>query len=125
ELPPRDFESNLATDPHLFRHIVSNLISNAVVYAPENSWIAIRVHPGGLSVSNLAPELKKDDLRHLFQRYWRKDVSRTGSTHTGLGLSLAHACAELCGLNLTPSLEHGVLTMTVGVPIETHSAIPV
>lgn len=125
ELPPRGFESTIATDPHLFRHIVSNLISNAVAYAPENSWITISIQPDGLSVSNLAPHLKEEDLRHLFERYWRKDASRTGSTHTGLGLSLAHACAELCGLSLAPSLEHGVLTMMVGIPSETRSAVPV
>ncbi|MDF1660012.1 MAG: ATP-binding protein [Verrucomicrobiales bacterium] len=118
ELPSTNIEYSVATDPRLFRHIVSNLISNAVAYAPEKSWIAIRSSPGNLSVSNLAPELKLEDLEHLCQRYWRKDASRSGGAHTGLGLSLAQACAELCDMTLEPALEQGVLTMTVQFPTE-------
>ncbi len=102
----------LRTDPALLRMILSNLIGNAVHHAPAGSAIAVRCHSAGLVIRNRAPGLSAEDLPRLAERFWRKDESRSGYGHAGLGLSLAQSLAGLLGARLLPSLpEPGVLEM--------------
>lgn len=89
--------------PHLLRIIISNLISNAVEYAPVNSEVLINAGNNSsiLSVANMAPNLNDADIKTMFDRLWRKDDSRTGTKHIGLGLSIAHTAAQAISLELT------------------------
>ncbi|MGD0017208.1 MAG: ATP-binding protein, partial [Verrucomicrobiia bacterium] len=57
-----------------------------------------------LSVANTVNNLGPDDLPHLFERFWRKDASRTSPEHAGLGLSLAKAFAGLLGMQIRADL---------------------
>ncbi len=103
------------TEPRLLRTILSNLVSNAVDYAPEGAVIAIAGGGGGisegdqpspwLSISNPAPHLDPDDLPRLFDRLWRHDAARSDSSHAGLGLSIARLCAEQLGAKLDAELD--------------------
>ena len=101
--------SPLDTDPRLLRIIISNLIGNAVDYAPEGSTITLKVGTGGalFQCVNAAPNLADHDVDHLFERMWRKDAARTESGHAGLGLSIAQACAKALELNLCAELDQG------------------
>ncbi len=102
------------SDPDLFSAILGNLIGNAVAHSPEGSSVDVRLATDRLVVKNPAPGLVEEDLPHLFERFWRKDVSRTGYGHSGLGLSIVGSCAALlggrCEASLTPA---GALEMTV------------
>jgi two-component system, OmpR family, heavy metal sensor histidine kinase CusS len=93
----------IETDGTLFRSILANLLSNAVEYTPSGGWVDIHWQTDAreLTVSNTASDLSADDVPHLFERLWRKDKSRTGGEHCGLGLSVSRAFAELLGLSLT------------------------
>lgn len=77
-----------------WRSLLNNLIDNAVAHCPENSSIAIElkvnVHDNSFVyfIENTAPDLEQDDIPHLFDRLWRKEKARSGSRHSGLGLSL-------------------------------------
>lgn len=93
------------TDPDLLRHIVDNLLSNAIEYTPAGKQIGIFGRSDGLEIANRAPELTQDDVEHLFERYWRRDSARADSRHTGLGLSVAKACSEALGLELSVRKE--------------------
>jgi two-component system sensor histidine kinase QseC len=96
------------TDRTLFRSILTNLFSNAVEYTPQRGHVEIgwRSDSSELAVSNTVHDLTVDDVSHLFERLWRKDKSRTGCEHCGLGLSLSQAFAELLGLNLTATFSN-------------------
>ncbi|MEM9282287.1 MAG: ATP-binding protein [Verrucomicrobiota bacterium] len=100
-----DDESIMHTDPALLRHIIGNLFSNAVEYTPKGGEISITGDRRELKVSNRPHRLTETEVEHLFDRYWRKDEVRTDSSHVGLGLSLARACAEALNLKLTATLE--------------------
>jgi signal transduction histidine kinase len=98
----------LATDRALFSLVLANLFSNAVEYAPVGGAVRVSAeqHSGQfkLSVANTVDNLDLDDLPHLFERFWRKDASRTSSEHAGLGLSLAEAYAELLKMKIRADL---------------------
>ena len=94
--------ATIQTDRTLFRSILANLFSNAVEYSPTNGrgeirWAGDR---GEFTVSNSVHDLNADDVPHLFERLWRKDKSRTGSEHCGLGLALTREFAELLGFDI-------------------------
>ena len=96
-LDSRISEAPFTSDPVLWGTILQNLLGNAVAHAPEGSEVVIEAAPGRLVVSNPAPGLNEEDLERLFERFWRKDASRTGYGHSGLGLSIVKACVALLG----------------------------
>jgi signal transduction histidine kinase len=106
----------VVTDTALLRTVLQNLFGNAAEYAPPDGFVRIAWTAAGesfsLSVANPAPLLQAADMPQLFDRFWRKDASRTG-THNGLGLSLAREIARALGGDLVATLENGVLTFTV------------
>jgi two-component system sensor histidine kinase QseC len=111
---------HLRTDHTLFEAIIANLFSNAVEYTPEGGtvriWAGLQDSWVRLAVSNTVDHLAADDLPNLFERFWRKDAVRTPSEHTGLGLALSKAFAELLGYRLTAELTDGTLTIALQGP---------
>ena len=103
---PRD--ASWHTDPVAIRVIVGNLLANAVEYTPTAGMVHLGVAENSgsrqLSISNTTDHVRTEDLPHLFDRFWRKDVSRTSSTHCGLGLALAKAYADALGLSLRATM---------------------
>jgi signal transduction histidine kinase len=106
----------LRTDARLLRIIVTNLIANAVEYAPPQSEVTIACRSSGhlFEVRNAAPQLTSEDVPQLFERLWRKDDARSDDAHAGLGLSLAQSCAKALGLVLTAELDsRGMLSVSL------------
>lgn len=72
---------------------VSNLVSNAVKYSPENGvvQIAAREHDGmvEISVSDSGPGIEKKHHERIFERFYRVDPARSRALGgTGLGLAI-------------------------------------
>lgn len=107
---------SLTTDPVLWNAILHNLLSNAVSHAPSRSEVFVRVSTQRLEVSNPAPALVEEDVAHLFERFWRKSAARSERHHSGLGLSIVAACAEVLGGSCAARLKDGVLTIEVCWP---------
>jgi len=102
--------TTVVTDRDKLTIILVNIVANATAYSPTNSMIEASAHAAesgdaiALEISNIAPDLDKDDLEFMLERFWRKDESRTGSGHAGLGLSLVSELAGLMGITLDTSL---------------------
>lgn len=97
-------DASWLADPTLLRAILTNLLSNAAQYCPAGGSIRLTVERSGergrLLVSNTTEDLGVDDLPHLFERFWRKDPSRSSPEHCGLGLALTKAYAEALAMEL-------------------------
>lgn len=83
-------------DEKAIRQLISILLDNAVKYCEENGEIKVSVWKKGkntmLSVYNTTKEMKKENLDHLFDRFYRTDESRNSQTGGyGIGLSIAKA----------------------------------
>ena len=73
------------------------LIDNAVKYAEKNSAINITLLKYGesvkFSINNKGNVIEADDLKHIFDRFYRAEKSRTTKGY-GLGLAIAKSIVE-------------------------------
>ncbi|NNM09470.1 MAG: helix-turn-helix domain-containing protein [Flavobacteriaceae bacterium] len=85
-------------DRDIIDKIVTNLMSNAIKYAPENSDVNLAAKQIGdnllLRVSNANTSLSESHLPKLFDRFYQHDKTSPG---TGIGLSLIKELITLCG----------------------------
>jgi len=102
------------TDPTLIRMIVGNLLTNAVEHATEQGKVRVSGNGSYLQISNTTSQLKREDLPHLFERFWRRDTARSHNGHVGLGLTLARAAADALGCKLIAEMpDHTTLRLTL------------
>jgi two-component system sensor histidine kinase QseC len=113
--------ASVQTNGPIVRRIFLNLLGNAVEYAPPDSTIdyvcEICDQAVIVRISNAAPNLAQADLVHLTEPFWRKDPSRTGNRHSGLGLSLVSCYAQR--LRVAMDFAHsqaGRFTVTLRFP---------
>lgn len=115
-------DAQIQTDRVLLQSILVNLFSNAVEYTPQTGWVIVswQGETRALSVSNTVHDLNSDDMPHLFERLWRKDKSRTGNEHCGLGLALSREYAAMLNASLTAVLG-GEKRLTVNLTFSSAS----
>jgi two-component system sensor histidine kinase CiaH len=102
----------LTGDTRAIRQLVSILLDNALKYSEENGSIKITLSRKGkqaiLTVKNTTKEIRKEELGHLFDRFYRTDRSRNSRTGGyGLGLSIAQAVVSAHGGKIAASTEDG------------------
>jgi signal transduction histidine kinase len=88
-------------DPVLLAQALSNLIDNALKYAPQHGSIEVAVQQRDgaaveVSVSDNGPGIDDSEKAKVVERFYRGDASR-GTPGVGLGLSLVQAVAKLHG----------------------------
>ena len=75
--------------------VVFNLLDNAIRYSPDSANINTQIHEDEkhliLSIKDEGPGLSKDDLKNMFQRFYRGDPSRFKNKRIGSGLGLSIA----------------------------------
>jgi two-component system OmpR family sensor kinase len=81
---------------------LANILDNAVKFSPIGGRVTINVAANGkeavIAVSDNGPGVAPDDLRWLFQRFYRGNASRsTGAPGVGLGLAISRALVERQG----------------------------
>jgi two-component system OmpR family sensor kinase len=89
--------------PSDLRSVIDNLIENALRYTPEGGVVDVRVvHEGSrcaIEVVDTGPGIPSDMLPRVFDRFFR--VPGSNARGSGLGLSIAQAAAQRCGLRIT------------------------
>jgi two-component system OmpR family sensor kinase len=90
-------------DPALLERAVSNLVDNAVKYAPAGSAVDVDLRTGAevvLTIRDRGPGIPAEDAQQLFNRFFRGTSEGEATGGTGLGLALARAAAEAHGGHL-------------------------
>jgi len=108
-------------DKRMIQRMVANLLDNAIRYTLDGGTVDVSVlspRPGPVSViiKDTGIGISKEDLPHIFERFYRCEPSRSLSG-TGLGLSLALAIARAHGGNIEVSSTLGKgSTFTLTLP---------
>ena len=103
------------------RRLTDILLDNAVKYAAEGTPIRLLLRQEGrcaaLRVENRGETIPVEKLRHIFDRFYRADESRSGGEGFGLGLAIAQSIAQSHGGSIGCTSAEGVTQFTVTLPL--------
>ncbi|WP_164967959.1 sensor histidine kinase [Clostridium tetani] len=104
----------IIADENAVRRIISNLIQNMIKYSNEFISISLKYNKDHiiLNFTNDAPNLKEDDVKYLFQRFFTADRTRSGES-TGLGLAIAKELVEQMGHEIFAKLSKDKLSIII------------
>ncbi len=95
-------------DPKIVRHVLTNLVSNAIKYSNQQDEIEIRIHKNGnnviLEVSDHGIGIPLDEQSNLFERFFRAR-NAVNINGIGLGLYIVKQYIELIGGTITVESE--------------------
>ena len=102
--------------------IVSNLLSNAFKFTPENGKVAVRLSTLTkddsrwirFTVSNTGSMISAEHIRNIFDRFYKIDMHHAGS---GIGLALVKAFVELHGGTISVESDEKQGTVFTGTDL--------
>jgi len=72
--------------------VITNLLDNAIKYCSNNGVIRISTYNKGtkvfIQIYNNGPKIGDEEIRHIWNRFYKSDKSRTNKVSTGLGLPI-------------------------------------
>jgi two-component system sensor histidine kinase ResE len=112
-------------DPQRFRHVIDNLVSNALKYSEGEARVTVRAEKGRavIAVADRGIGIPADELPALFTRFGRASNARNrGIAGSGIGLYVAKKVVEAHRGSLTvQSKENEGSTFTVSLPLAENS----
>lgn len=115
----REEPCRVVADADRIRQVVTNLIDNAVKFAPEGAKFIVTTAPAGetcfVSVFNEGPPISQEDIPFLFDRFYKADKAHTSGMGTGLGLSIVKKILEQHGqtIKVTSNATGTTFTFTL------------
>ncbi len=111
-----------AIDSEKMVRVFENLLMNAIKYSKDNGEIKVSLQrqrrDTQIIVANYSEEFTKEELANLFERFYKKDQSRSRVTEgSGLGLAIAKSIVELQGGQIRAHYEEGEIQFIVSLPI--------
>lgn len=101
--------TRMYSDKKKIQQLLSNLMSNAIKFSPENGKITIELEDAGLDESKFetdaillkildeGPGIPEDELKAIFDKFIQSSKTSTGAGGTGLGLSISEEITKLLG----------------------------
>lgn len=92
----------LTQNEERIKQILQIVLDNAFKYTNQKGIIKVNLKKEGkqikLKIENTGIGIKKEDLPHIFDRFYQADKARSNFVHSyGLGLSIAKIAAEKIG----------------------------
>ena len=112
----------ISGDIYKLERICYNLMSNALKYTPKGGEVALALKRKGeneveISVKDNGAGIPKDEIAHVFDRFYQ--VKKNNAGGTGIGLALVDAFAKLHGGKAEVESEVGKgTTFTVTLPVD-------
>ena len=99
-------------DREKFRHVIDNLLSNALRYTDKNGNVKLRLYARDkeavIEVADTGIGISPEDLPNIFERFWRADESRARVTGgSGVGLAIVKATVEAHGGKISAVSKKG------------------
>lgn len=116
-------EITLIADEDLLSQVWTNLIHNAIKFAPNGGTIGVHLTSSGeeaiIRISNNGAGISEEDRAHIFERFYKADKSRNRTSGgNGLGLSIVKKITEMHqGTISVVSAPEEMTTFTVRLPL--------
>ena len=124
------FEKDLPlvpTDYVMMGQVFSNLFSNSVKYAPQNSPIRISAGTNDgtvwIKLINQSPHVAEEHLEHIFDKFHRV-TEADKVTGTGLGLSICKGIIEAHGGRIWAENKTEGFVFNISLPLTLDGALP-
>lgn len=109
-------------DPDKMARVFNNILKNAITYSDKDSVIRITAKTeetfADISFENNGPEIPRETLHRVFDKFYRVDSSRSSKTGgAGLGLAIAKEIVEQHGGSITVRSENHWTRFTVRLPL--------
>src|SRR5471030_2091517 len=92
EIELQDEKCYVNADEDKTMQVITNLLDNAIKYCGKNGIIKISTYHKGSKVFvqmyNNGPKITDEEIRHIWNRFYKSDKSRTNKISTGLGLPI-------------------------------------
>ncbi|GAF37446.1 sensor histidine kinase [Lentilactobacillus farraginis] len=114
----------IEADAEKLGRVFNNLISNAIKYGKGGKHIYLTCQVGQpneavVHVANDGPEIPKQSLNQIFERFYRVEGSRNKDTGgSGLGLAIAQSIVDLHGGYIAVTSENQLTTFAVHLPFK-------
>lgn len=111
-------------DKERIEQVIINVMSNAIKYTNNGGTITVSANATQdeviIVVKDTGIGIPKEDLPHLFERFYRVEKSRTSETGgTGLGLAISKEIIEAHGGSISiESVKNKGTTVTITLPLE-------
>lgn len=110
----------LYADGSLFARVLNNLLKNAIAYSCKDSVIKINGKIGKCStqlfVENDGDVISEQELKLIFEKFYRRDQSRSQSAGAGLGLAIAREIIQRHQGSLEAESKNGHTVFIITLP---------
>lgn len=118
--PPEPF--NISSDASALKHLIGNLLENAIKFAPIHTAVTITLRKESdqvsIDVHNSGPGIHEIDKEKLFTPFWQGELGQQSAGGTGIGLYLSQQIANALGGTISfTSDEASGTTFTVTLPM--------
>ena len=108
-------------DARRINRVLNNLIDNALKHSPDNGLVEVRSNKfeKGIIVEVIdnGDGISQEDLPHIFDLFYRGDISRRSSTSgTGLGLAISKGIIAAHGGEIKVDSQPGLTCFTIFIP---------
>ena len=122
-------QARVVGDRDRLKQVLLNLVGNAVEHTPAGGVVTMALACVGgwcrLTISDTGPGIPREDLPHIFERFYRVDRARrrSGSGGAGLGLSIAYWIVRMHDGRIEVASEEGRgTTFSVWLPLAAEPA---
>lgn len=109
-------------DKALFKRCLVNLIFNSIIHNDENVKIDVSIYIKDdicIEIKDTGRGISSEDLKHIFERYYRGTNTSSSKEGSGLGMAIAKQIIDIHGASISIESTLGIgtrLTLNLSIP---------